>query len=308
MTPRDRLKQALDEAENEYNRLEAEQLRTLASVYREALKYATGKLKALYDKIPEDALRSKRIAAWQAYRREVAREIKELTGRMIKIESLAIMDQFETAYYMNGWAMETTFGTDLGFVGLNKAAIIEAVKNDYSKVSWLKSQQTEQAKALYDLRTTVASGFTQGSPFKVTASRLQGVIRGVAYEAMRIVRTESHYASEVARDRVMSRAIAAARELGFEASERWRTIIDKRTHPTHKKMNGEKTGKDGLFTFPAGTDHGPLRVEGPGRTGYASEDINCRCTTTMSLDEVPHGFNDSTDEPFGVWRNRKGIK
>jgi hypothetical protein len=294
MTPRKRLKQTLDIGTKKALALEQKQINALVSVYKKSLADVEKKLKALYDGIGNiDAVtKRRRIQEFKSFKNQVAKALNELTGEVIKLERLSIAKQFVTAHEMTAWSIETSLNADLGFKSLNKRVVEQAVRNDFAKVSWLKSQKAAQSQSLFNLRTTLADKFANGMTYKAATKQLQSIIDGPAYEAMRILRTEGHRVTEEARDNVITSTIEAAGDLGFEAEKQWFAVMDQRTRETHRKMNGKVADKKGLFHFPAGNGHGPLKVPGPGRTGEASEDINCFPGETFVVS--PHRIEGTT--------------
>ena len=58
----------------------------------------------------------------------------------------------------------------------------------------------------------------------------------------------------------------------------WNSATDEKVRPEHGHMDGKKSDEDGKFDFP-----GIGLVEGPGMTGAAEHDINCRCAVVGDI-------------------------
>ena len=70
---------------------------------------------------------------------------------------------------------------------------------------------------------------------------------------------------------------AGWQQSGLEGQKVWLAALDQRTRETHREAHGQMVGLDQEFTV------GEVNTRGPGQTGVASEDINCRC----SMDFIP---------------------
>lgn len=70
---------------------------------------------------------------------------------------------------------------------------------------------------------------------------------------------------------------AGWQQSGLEGQKVWIAALDQRTRETHMEAHGQMVGLDEEFEV------GGVSTKGPGQTGVASEDINCRC----SMDFIP---------------------
>jgi hypothetical protein len=100
-----------------------------------------------------------------------------------------------------------------------------------------------------------------------------------ANKTIRIVRTEGHGTQSVGRKLAVDNIEGAADRLGVKIKRVWVATNDDRTRDSHLAMDGKEADDDGLFTFPSG-----VRTEGPGMSGVAEEDINCRCTVRVEVE------------------------
>lgn len=64
---------------------------------------------------------------------------------------------------------------------------------------------------------------------------------------------------------------------GLEGQKVWLAALDQRTRETHREAHGQMVGLNDEFSV------GGVSTKGPGQTGVAAEDINCRC----SMDFIP---------------------
>jgi uncharacterized protein with gpF-like domain len=72
----------------------------------------------------------------------------------------------------------------------------------------------------------------------------------------------------------------AAYKEGIEMMKTWNSVEDERVRSSHVSMNGQTVLYNKMFTLPSGA-----KVVAPHQTGIASEDISCRCWTSIELVE-----------------------
>ena len=121
-------------------------------------------------------------------------------------------------------------------------------------------------QAADDLRQTLNDGTLASETLDELVERVSGVFENKqGYEAERIARTESATASSMGR-------LMEYKESGVCTGKEWLTAIDERTRESHAEIDGQVVGLDEMFTLGSG-----VQTEGPGLSGEAEEDINCRC-------------------------------
>jgi SPP1 gp7 family putative phage head morphogenesis protein len=174
--------------------------------------------------------------------------------------------EYEEAFYRAGWAIDQTTGVALKWGLLNDKAVKAAVANPLDLIAKTRLKQDGITK----IRRAVTQGLIRGQSYPNMMKEIRGAINGNAYDAMRIVRTEGQ------RAQVQGQLAnyEQARKIGVEVVDIWDATLDSRTRESHGKLDGVKAHyKDGVPYWY--TDVG--EVTGPGTSGVASFDINCRC-------------------------------
>ncbi len=120
------------------------------------------------------------------------------------------------------------------------------------------------------IETAIISGLSRSASFKDISGDIKQAITGTTFDALRIARTETHRAENMA-------SIESDKELekmGIEFEKIWLSAkTDPATREQHADMHMEKADKDGIFHLPDGAS-GPA----PGLIFVAEHDIQCRCS------------------------------
>lgn len=125
---------------------------------------------------------------------------------------------------------------------------------------------------------SIISGVIDGKGYGYIAKRVQDLTEANYKRALTIARTE---AGRVASETQQITYDQIHQDTGIKMFKMWVATFDSVTRDTHQYMDGKMVPHDEHFTGPGGIDFG----NGPRLTGMASEDINCRCTTVVVLDE-----------------------
>ena len=125
---------------------------------------------------------------------------------------------------------------------------------------------------LAGLRKTLRAGVSAGESIPELQERVQHVFEVANTRAVSIARTEVISSANKA-------SLEAYRQSGVVEKKEWISAADGRTRPSHQ-INGQKVGLDEMFTLGSG-----VKTDGPGQSGVAEEDINCRCTTGAIVKE-----------------------
>lgn len=124
--------------------------------------------------------------------------------------------------------------------------------------------QTTRDRVEGIIRAGAAEGWT-------TAEMQQALMTDPAFgraRALTIARTETGRLSTTG----TNEAIQQAQALGVSVEREWVTARDEAVRPSHRALDGDKTTALDPWTFPSG-----IPTQGPGQSGVAAEDINCRC-------------------------------
>jgi len=203
----------------------------------------------------------------------VEEELRKLASRQgIKVKG-AVRTVFQDSYYRTAYAFENTAQIKLGFGKLNPKVIEAAIYNPFDPLKW--SDRLREHTRLLDrrIREEITQGLIQGKPYSEMARRIKDPMDKTAYKAVRIIQTECH---RVQVDGRLS-AFDDAEDAGVEFSRIWTATLDDATREEHQDMDGEEANEDGYFDL-----DGDM-VRGPGLTGIAEHDINCRCNVIAQI-------------------------
>jgi uncharacterized protein with gpF-like domain len=143
----------------------------------------------------------------------------------------------------------------------------------YSNVSQLKTQ----------VKAEIARGLSNGSSYHDIARQVGFRTEADYNKAVRIARTEGHRIQSEARLDSMS----IAKENGADIVKVWDATLDTHTREDHQAADQQVREIDEQFEV------GGYLTDGPGLTGIASEDINCRCIVL----EMPRWALESGSKP-----------
>lgn len=234
----------------------------------------------------------------QAYNRltgiekEIAQELKRLTGETIKLTEGKIKETFTEGYYRTAWALEVGIGMKLGFGELNKNIVETNIFNELDRLKWTERMGITTETYTNLIKQELATGLNQGTGYANIARSItdkfggKGLTEQGLYPRMlRIVQTEGHRAQNTSRVVAYDKSERAADLLGIERERVWLHPEGvKEPRPDHVKMDGKAANSEGKFTLPDGTV-----TDGPGLTGKPEHDINCHCTTFFRI-KIPQGI------------------
>ena len=165
--------------------------------------------------------------------------------------------------------------TGINFSQLDTKKVTLALSNPFDLVGWEARLNRSLSETIIRLQSDLGQGLTLGESYTDIANRIMNTIDVKVSDAERIARTEGHRINSVAD----IEAINQAESLGLKIKRIWLTAEDGRVRDSHSDMEGQVANEDGLFNL-----DGRL-VEGPGLTGVAGEDINCRCVIITEIEE-----------------------
>lgn len=156
----------------------------------------------------------------------------------------------------------------LNFDGiLNKLDVDKVINEGMAGLNWAERLGKHRADVIYNVERTVREGLYNGDTYKAMATRLKDSLEGDVINPTRIVRTEGGRVMQVAQLDVLN-PIADK----VTVYKKYITAGDERVRSSHKALNGVEVGFREMFTYPSGR-----KTIAPRLSGYASEDINCRC-------------------------------
>ena len=295
------LNEKLAQAERAADRLTASQQRQLLKSYSETLKEIRSELAKGFQNYGDDYVEWQKYNRLQNLEKNINKEVGKLSGKSATRIKSGIGDQIETQYYYTGYALETSTRAKLGFGLLDKNVIEAAVENPLDNVGFLQRNRDNHQRLARQMREELTQGLIRGEGFRDTADRIKNRMDVGATNTMRIVQTENHRAQTQGR----LKGYEQAESYGVELKRVWTSTLDDRTRDTHQNMDGQVADEDGMF------DVNGVRAEGPGLTGVAEEDINCRCTVRVEVeDESPRvrRSREASGSEIGEYRSYKQWK
>jgi len=202
-------------------------------------------------------------------------EIKEMTGTNYQITKRLGSEVYQEGYYQTAFAIEKTAMARLRFSVLRKEDILASVLNPISGLTLNERLSKNRIEIIAKTKEQITQGLIKGESYKNMSDRIKELYEGDAKKSMRIVRTEGHRNTQQG----ILNAGEHAAEMGIKMLKVWDAAIDDKTRDDHRDMDGEKVKTDEDFTLPDGSS-GP----GPGMTGVAEQDIQCRCRLRYEIE------------------------
>ena len=254
-------------------RLIASGEKTIVREYAVALKSIRRQLAAAYDKYTDmtysEMAKYNRLANLE---KGIFKEVNKLSGKNAVKLKAAIGDTYTQSYYRTAFNIEKEAQARLGFGQLNPNTIKKAVENPLDRVGFLQRNRANQELLKRQLSSELTQGLIKGESYPQISRRIKERMDVGATNVQRIVQTECHRVQTQGRLDSLEHAHNEGVVMGY----RWVSTLDMATRDMHQDMDGvEADVVDGRpeFTLPDGTV-----AEGPGMTGIAEHDINCRCT------------------------------
>jgi len=268
------LQNRLRQGDNAAERLTKQTEKQLITNYQGALKELRNKLSKLAEKGVLNNADMQKYNRLSNLEKEIGEEISKLTGKNASNLRKGIGDVYEEQYYRTAFAIESEAQARLGFGQLDRDAINKIIENPMDNIGFLERNRENSQRLRRQLREQLSRGLIQGEGYQKIARRLKERMDVGASEAVRIARTECHRAQTQGR----LDSIGRAEKAGVQAVRVWVATLDDRTRDTHADLDGQRADEDGYF------DINGIQAEGPGLTGAAEEDINCRCTVRLEIE------------------------
>ncbi len=289
-------------SKNETQIVKAE--KSLAAEYRAAYKSISVKLAELYEKMgePPSLAEARRFGRLETLQKAIAAEYRALTKKGIETTEETSTDSFLDGAYGTRWAYDQATGVAIDWPVLSTNAIKASVYEKQDGKDF-KARFKEWANEDYRrMNTQITQGLIKGYGYAKTAKALRGEISKSAYEAMRIVRTESGRAYTQGHLETYDEA----RRAGVKARKRWVATLDTRTRDPHAALDGTYADEEGLFHMDGES------AEGPGLFGDPGLDINCRCRVVEEIEGFEPEFRRIRGEgivemqTFAQWASGRG--
>ena len=267
-----------DVQRNALKRLTGSYAVELEGYYRDALRDIRRQLARAYEKYAQEGMLD--MATMTKYKRlenlemSITQQLNGLNAKSAGTTTRAIKGVYSDSYYRTGFLVEKEAQAKLGFGDLNSKKVEAVVKNPFDPVGWPARVRENTLLTNRRIREEVAQGLIQGQPYQTTANAISRQMGMSAGRANRIVTTESHRAQMTGR----LDGIKQAESAGVITERVWVATLDGDTRDQHGDMDGRTAEQDGTFILPDGTV-----TEGPGLSGVAEHDINCRCDVIVNV-------------------------
>lgn len=302
------LQRNLDERDRALMILERRNERKLVKAYADGLRDARGELAALYERY---AVNGKLTYSEMSKYNRLDGLLEDLKAELMRLEKSVggdirklAGDAYQESFYRTAFAIESTAQARLRFGLLNPKVIEASVQNPLSGLTLNKRLERRRAEIIVRTREQITQGLIRGESYTDMARRIKVLYEGNATKSLRIARTEAHRNQSAGGIGSMQQAVGA----GVDLVKVWDATLDMRTRSTHGAADGQKVAPDEKFTV------GGIQTDGPGLSGVAEEDINCRCR--MRLEIVGYspelrrvrGEGVVPYKTYSEWAEAKGIK
>lgn len=244
---------------------EKEVISELKEIYRRALDEIGDKIRAMMS----DELTQSKI-----YRIEYQRALKGQISAILDVLNSNQYDSIQeylkscyedgfigTLYSLNGYGLPLIFP-------IEQEQVVNALMTD-SKIS--EGMYKKLGHNVSELKKSISQEISRGLSTSMSyfdiARNLQSRSNATINQSMNIVQTEGHRIQSVAA--LASGKKAAAK--GASLIKTWDSTLDKKTRPSHRKLDGQVRELDEDFEVDG------MKADSPGHFGKPSEDCRCRC-------------------------------
>ena len=251
--------------------------------YRDAVREIQAELARLYEKYSTDGALT--YAQMTKYNRLLGleKQIGGILGANDKAFSKTLKkltaEQYEEAYFGHAWAIDNNVGVALKWGMIREADIVAITSNPLSLISKSPLTNTTTLSVLErsGIRRAIVQGLIQGQSYPKMATGIKDVMNKSFGNAVRIARTEGHRAQVEG----IQKSFVDAEVAGVDGIQVWSATLDERTRSSHGHLDGvpaEMINGEPHWTI------GGFDTTGPGKSGVAAEDINCRCVVRLEIE------------------------
>ncbi|WHY31638.1 phage minor head protein [Bacillus wiedmannii] len=225
----------------------------------------------------------------------------EVSKQMAKV----LGEVYKDGYYLTAWGVETTTRTKLGYASVRPESLTAMLQNPVAGLTLKARLERNRADIIHKIQQEVTQGLQENETYSIMAKRLKDSLEGDVVKATRIVRTEGHRVSQSA----LNDSAIHANKNGVIMLKTWNTLEDERVRPTkgkrgianHRMLNNKTIPVEEMFVGNLGT--GPT----PGQLGgVPSENINCRCFLTYSIEKVERPNHQELENmAFKEWKKER---
>lgn len=249
-------------------------LNKLKGIYKKALDDVNDRLAALKGRAETENLQSViyQIQYQEALKKQINGILDTLNGDQFSTISEYLAKSYESGFV---GAMYDIHGQGVPLIfPIDQDQVVQAVTLDTKLSKPLYNKLGEDVNLLKKrVANNISRGIAQGQSYSDIAKNIAvGMVGnyarmngGALYNAMRITRTEAHRISQQA----AYDALKKAKDNGADVVKQWDATLDKRTRPSHARVDGEIRELDEPFS------NGLMKPGDPNER--AAEVINCRC-------------------------------
>ena len=295
--------QSQKQTDKAIERLAGKHQKSITREYAKALKEIRSKLATAYEK--HAVGKELTYAEMSKYNRlanleeGIFKEVNKLTGKNATKLKHSLGEVYQESYQRTAFNVEREVQAKLAFGKLDPKTIEAAVENPLDKVGFLKRNRSNQDRLKDQLSSELTQGLIKGESYQDVARRLKKRMDVGATNMDRIAQTEMHRCHMQGK----RKGLDHAESKGVKMRYQWVATLDQRTRDTHQDYDGMLTVTDDgkqMFDLP-----GIGLVEGPGMTGIAEEDINCRCAMIGVIEGYEPKVRRSREEgkiPYQAYR------
>ena len=244
-------------------------LKKLEAEYRQALADVNMRIRLLQS----DEMTVSRVYHLE-YQKTIKKQVEAILEKLHSDE-FSTIEQFLAESYVDGYVKTGYLLYDQGvpvITPIDQQAVVEAIQNE-----------TKLKESLYDelgydvdkLKKTVTSEITRGI---ATGLQYVEIARNIAnHTGVAMSRAKTIARNEAARvqEKATMDAAYKAKAKGADVLKEWSAILDGKTRPHHRELDGQIRELDEPFTV-AGK-----KAMHPKDFDDAAEDMNCRCTSLI---------------------------
>lgn len=208
----------------------------------------------------------------------VRNEIRSLVEEIYKLSYSGLVNSVKESQNIN------ELSAALYSVRASTPEVVQrAVENPISGLTLSDTLQKNRQQVIYNIKQQIGIGLTQGDTIRTMANRISEVLDKDYRKAIRIARTEVHRVREAGFNDSATEIdnVLQNGSTGIRLIKLWKTMKDERVRDgeaDHVRMEGQAVLADEKFTLSNGA-----KTVAPGQSGYANQDINCRCYVSYQL-------------------------
>ncbi|KKB34636.1 Phage minor capsid protein [Bacillus thermotolerans] len=186
--------------------------------------------------------------------------------QLVREINQSLQAQYVENYLMHAYLFQVGLSTEMGFSMPKLDTVKQAITNPVDKLT-LPSVMTEHRNEIIrKINIEISQSLIAGEGYTDMAKRIESAVNFSRKKAMLVARTESGRVRSLSDEAVEKQVSKHADMRGV-----WASSLDLRVRESHRKLDGQKTDKDGYFHYQG------MKAKGPHLWGKADMDINCRC-------------------------------